>query len=824
MSGQTNINNEPIAIIGMACIFPQAPDVRAFWRNILAGVDAISEPTPEWEARRYLESGRIKTPHGGYLKDLYRFNPKEFGIMPNSIDGGEPDQYLALRVAREALDDAGYAGEYDHTDTGIVLGHSTYLHRGQGNLIQHNIVLDQTIELLQGMFPSLDADKLSQIRACLKSRLPQFNTDIVPGLVPNVMTGRIANRLNLKGPNYLIDAACASSLLSVSAAIDELRNGRSRMMLAGGVNASLPAEVSVIFTQLGALTTRGKVRPFEAGSDGTLLGEGLGVIVLKRISDAIADGDRIYAAIRGIGQASDGKGLGLLAPSVEGESLAIERAYQASGVDPATIELVEAHGSGIPLGDKTEISAIKKILGERKGPQGSVAIGSVKSMISHCIPAAGIAGLIKSALALHYKILPPTLCGRVNPELGIAQTPLYVNTTSRPWISQPEKPRRAGVNAFGFGGINAHAILEEAPAEAHRPPRLETRPAELCVFSADDDKALIEKLSRAASLSGSDTGYSIGDIAAELVHADGKGRHRLAMVVKDKDDLGRKIRRALERLKDNPGERWSHKGINYSRCPLDGKLAFLFPGEGSQYLNMLADLALYFDEVRTWFDFWRGLYPAGPGESRTDIVFPPESEMTEQRRKELESRLHAMDVGSEAALIGSQAIYALLTSLGVKPDVMVGHSTGESSALIASGAVEFSDPAQLADAIRDMNRVYQQALAEGRIPTGALLTVGALSQTVVEKHIAALDRGIVIAMDNCSNQLVLYGEEAPIVAVQEKLSAEGGICVPLPFNRGYHTAHFSVMSEAFSDFYGRIGIRNTAGAALFMRLRGSVPG
>lgn len=818
MSGQPAFNTEPIAIIGMACIFPQAPDVVSFWRNILAGVDAISEPTSEWEARRYLESGRIKTAHGGWLKDLYRFDPKEFGIMPNSIDGGEPDQFLALRVAREALDDAGYAKECDHTDTGIILGHSTYLHRGQGNLIQHHIVLDQTVELLRSAFPALDAEKLSQIRGYLKRGLPQFNTDIVPGLVPNVMTGRIANRLNLRGPNYLIDAACASSLLSVAAAMDELRNGRSRMMLAGGVNASLPAEVSVIFTQLGALTARGKVRPFEQGSDGTLLGEGIGIVVLKRMSDAIADGDRIYATVLGIGQASDGKGLGLLAPSVEGEALAMERAYKASGVDPATIELIEAHGSGIPLGDKTEIAALRKIFGGRKGPQGSVAIGSVKSMISHCIPAAGIAGLIKSALALHHRILPPTLCERVNPELGIEETPFYVNNTARPWISRPGNTRRAGVDAFGFGGINAHAILEEAPAEARRPSRFDFRTAELFVFSAANDAALAAKLNEAEKFP---DGHLIA-AAAALAARDRNEPHRLAIVAKSGADLAKKIHHALDRINRNPAERWSQNGTAYSRRPLDGKLAFLFPGEGSQYLNMLADLALYFDEVRAWFDFWRGLYPAGPGESRTDIVFPPESEMTERRRKELEKRLHSMDVGSESVLIGGQAIHALLISLGLKPDAMVGHSTGESSALIASGAVDFGDPAGLADAIRDMNQVYQQCLAEGRIPTGALLAVGALPRPVVEKHIAALDRGIVIAMDNCSNQLVLYGEEAPIAALQEQLSAEGGICVPLPFNRGYHTAHFSAMSDAFFDFYGRAGIRppqvpiySCASAALF---------
>ena len=192
------------------------------------------------------------------------------------------------------------------------------------------------MELLASVCPSLEAGQLAEIRALMKSKLPPSNADIAPGLVPNVMTGRIANRLNLKGPNYLLDAACSSSLLAVNAAIDELRSGRSRMMLAGGVNASLPAEVAVIFTQLGALSGRGKVRPFATGSDGTLLGEGLGVVVLKRLADALADGDRIYAVLRGVGQASDGRGHGLLAPSVDGETLAIRRAYDSTGVDPAS--------------------------------------------------------------------------------------------------------------------------------------------------------------------------------------------------------------------------------------------------------------------------------------------------------------------------------------------------------------------------------------------------------------------------------------------------------------------------------------------------------
>ncbi|MCG6870708.1 MAG: polyketide synthase, partial [Gammaproteobacteria bacterium] len=311
-----------VAIIGMACLFPRAPDLAGFWNNILQSVDAVGEPLPAWQAERYQrdslpESDRLYTTSGGFLNDLFRFDPMEFGIMPSAIDGGEPDQFLALKIARDALLDAGYL-EADHTNTGIILGHSTYLHRGNASVVQHGVVLDQTVSLLGQLFPDTPSHALAKVREYLREELPPFNADVGPGLVPNVMTGRIANRLNFKGPNYLIDAACASSLLSVQSAMEELRQGRSDLMLAGGVNASMPAEVLIVFTHLGALSRRSRVRPFDAGSDGTLLGEGLGTVVLKRYEDAVRDGDRIYAVLRGVGQSSDGKGLGLLAPRREG--------------------------------------------------------------------------------------------------------------------------------------------------------------------------------------------------------------------------------------------------------------------------------------------------------------------------------------------------------------------------------------------------------------------------------------------------------------------------------------------------------------------------
>jgi acyl transferase domain-containing protein/phosphopantetheinyl transferase len=809
----------------MACVFPQAPDLRTFWNNILGRVDAVGEPLPNWDAARYLESGRIKTAAGGYLKDLYQFDPREFGIMPNSMDGGEPDQYLALRVARDALADAGYFGpQHDHRDTGIILGHSTYLHRGQATLIQNHIVVDQTLALFGAAMPQLDRAALDELRRTLLSKLPPSNADTAPGLVPNVMTGRIANRLNLRGPNYLVDAACSSSLLAVNAAMDELRLGRSRMMLAGGVNASLPAEVTVIFTQLGALSSRGKVRPFESGSDGTLLGEGLGVVALKRLADALADGDRVYAVLRGIGQASDGRGTGLLAPSVDGETLAIRRAYEVSGVDPAGISLIEAHGTGIALGDQTEVSALKSVFGDRTTPQGSIALGSVKSMISHCIPAAGVAGLIKTALALHHRVLPPTLCEEVNPELGITTSRLFINTAAAPWMSPPETPRRAGVDSFGFGGINAHAILEQAPAQAKRPPRLSRWPCELFLLSAADAGELAVAGERLLSSLEAQPALPIAEIAAALCTADRALPARLAIVAGTPGALAKSLRAATAKLRsDGQADSWSlRSGVFYSSRALTGKLAFVFPGEGSQYLGNLADVAMCFDGAQHWLDFWRGLYPDAPGATRTDIAFPPESELTPERRRLLEARMRDMDVGSEAVMVANQALFAVLQSLGIQADAMLGHSTGESTALIASGALPAADMAQLADTVRRLNAIFMRVLAEGRIPTGALLAVGALPTQIIHERLREAGLEVQIAMDNCANQLVLYADRATIDKVAQCLGASGGICLPLPFDRGYHTPAFAAASTEFLKFYDEmqlgapvVPLYSCASAALF---------
>ncbi len=465
---------EDIAIIGMAALFPGAGNLPTYWQNICDSVDAVSDPPPAWGAQHYLDpqspdNDRVYCVRGGWLGDLARFDPLAHGVMPASVDGGEPDQYLALDVATQAMADAGYAvggpkpiKPLDRTRVGIVIGRGTYINRGFGNVLQHGVVIDQTLALLRELHPEHNDEEIAQLKRQLKDSLAPFNAEMAPGLVPNMMSGRIANRLDLMGPNFTVDAACASSLVALDIAAEELRRGRCDLVLCGGVHASTPAPILQIFCQLEALSRSGRIRPFGAGADGTLLGEGVGFVLLKRRVCAERDGDQIYAVVKTVGTASDGKALGLLAPRVEGQELALRRAYETCGVDPRTVGLIEAHGTGTAAGDAAEVETLARVFGPPQPSGPDAALGSVKSMISHLLPAAGIAGLIKTALALHHRVLPPTLhCDDVDPALGLGRTRFYLNTATRPWIRRPGSPRRAGVNAFGFGGINAHVVLEE---------------------------------------------------------------------------------------------------------------------------------------------------------------------------------------------------------------------------------------------------------------------------------------------------------------------------------------------------------------------------
>jgi acyl transferase domain-containing protein len=469
MAGEARMNAgaTDVAIVGMACVFPKAPDLQTYWRNILSKVDAIEDGSEEFARVHDPDSpanDRIYTKRGGFIRDLTQFNPLEHGVVPLSIDGAEPDHFLTLKVAHEALADAGYADQlFDGARTEVIIGRGEYFNRGNVTALQHGLIVDQTLRILRELHAEYTDREISDIKTRLKASLPPFTADTAAGLVPNVICGRIANRLDLMGPNYTVDAACASSLIALDIGTRDLVERRCDMALVGGVHAYTAPIIFMVFCHLNALSRKGRIRPFDKDADGTLLGEGLGITVLKRAEDAVRDGDRIYALIKGIGVASDGRAVGLLAPRVEGEELALRRAYDGVGISPRSVGLIEAHGTATRVGDLAEIQALTRVFGPRDGARPRCAVGSVKSMIGHTMPAAGMAGLIKTTLALYSKVLPPTLnFEEPNPELGLDRSPFYINRDVRPWIhGATDTPRRAGVSAFGFGGINAHVVLEE---------------------------------------------------------------------------------------------------------------------------------------------------------------------------------------------------------------------------------------------------------------------------------------------------------------------------------------------------------------------------
>lgn len=804
--------SKDIAIVGMSAMFANGADLHSYWQSILDKVDAVREAPDSW-AKPYFDpdsadNDRIYTRLGGFLGDSAEFNPVEFGIMPNAVDGGEPDQYLALKMATAALRDAGYMErEFDREKTGIILGRGTYVNRGYTNLMQHGMMVDQTMEVVQEVCPQLDARMLAELRKSLKDSLPPFTPEMSPGLVPNVVSGRIANRLDLRGPNFIVDAACASSLIAIEMAIRELLSGRSDMVLSGGVHASTPPQIYMIFCQIAAMS-RGKIRPFDTAASGTLLGEGLGILCLKRLADAERDNDRIYAVIKGVGVASDGKALGLLAPRLEGEVLALQRAYESCGVDPATVDLVEAHGTGIPLGDQTEISALSQVFGKRGQRLPHTALGSVKSMISHCIPAAGAAAVIKTALALHHKVLPPTLCDEVNPRLNIESTPFYINNESRPWIhASKEHPRRAGVNAFGFGGINSHAVLEEYTGPAtQRDTMLHSRwSSELLVLSAADQAGLLEQLNDLKRYITARPNTALADIAFSL--SDTKAaEHRLAIIAKDLADLEKKIDLVLGKFA-NPGtdKLQTRNGIYYQQAGKPGKVALLFPGEGAQYPNMLADLCMLFPTVRKWFDLLDQTFPERENPP-SRFVFSAPTSLTKDELALIDQQLFDMDLGSETVFIANMALNALLGEFGIKPDAMLGHSTGENAALLACGIMRNDTDEQLSEKMRHLNAIYEELKSSDRIPRGALLTVGAISPEAFKAYLDQCDMEIMVAIDNCPNQIVLFGQDAEIQKASVELGKLGGLCARLPFDRAYHTPLFAGVSSEFGKFYQTVDV------------------
>jgi acyl transferase domain-containing protein/phosphopantetheinyl transferase len=803
-----------VAIIGMACLFPGAPDLGSYWRNIISKTDSVTDPPSEaWDPEVFYDptsdaNDRVYCKRGGYIGSLAQFQPLDFGIMPATVDGGEPDQWLALRVARAALADAGYLeSPKEHARTEIILGKGTYINRGNMTVGYHGFVVEQMLQILRNLHPEYTKSDISAIKQELKAGLPPFNADTAPALIGNIIAGRIANRLNLMGPAFTVDAACASALVAVETATRDLLSHKCDLALVGGVNVNTPVPTFVLFCQLGALSRREQIRPFDKDADGTILGEGLGMVVLKRVEDAERDRDRIYAVIKGVGTSSDGRALHVMAPRVEGEEMALRCAYEMSDVSPSSVGLIEAHGTATPVGDAAEIQALTRVFGKRRDVLPSCAVGSVKSMIGHTMPAAGIAGLIKAALALYHRILPPTLhCEAPHPALGLEKTPFYINSETRPWIHGAPTPRRAGVSAFGFGGINGHVVLEEYPDNgkeaANHLLRWET---EVCVLEGTSRQDLAEKVNRLRRYSDRAGPIVLKDLAYTLNKQLQAGTYRLAIVASSVEDLGQKLAHVNRRLADPECRQIKDsRGIYFFEEPLSshGKLAFLFPGEGSQYENMLLDLCLHFPEVRACFDFADRAFI---GHSRkylpSDYIFP-RSVTSESERNLVEKLLWQIDGAVEAVLIANQAMWSLLNQLEIRPDAMLGHSTGDYSAMFASGVWALDD----IKTILAWNRAHDRLAIQHSVQEAALVAVAADSATV-RSIVEQVGGDLYVAMENCPHQNIVVGHRTAVEQAVAHLQQRGFIYEFLPFNRPYHTPMFEPYARgAGREFFSRLAL------------------
>ncbi len=757
-----------IAVVGMACRYPGADDLAAYWSNIVAGTDSVTEvPADRWDPELHYDPDparageRTPSRWGGFLQAA-PFDALAHGIAPASLGSIEPVQLLALDTAARALADAGYAGrrQFDRSRTSVVFGAEagTDLAGAYG-------------------FRTLYPGYLGQLPPELDQQLPQLTEDSFPGVLANVIAGRVANRLDLGGANCTIDAACASSLAALDLACKQLRDGDSDMVLCGGADVHNGINDYLMFASVRALSPTGRCRPFDASADGIALGEGVACVVLKRLADAERDGDRIYAVVKAVGASSDGRSLGLTAPRPEGQRRALERAYRRAGIAPAEIGLVEAHGTGTVVGDSTELAVLTEVFADSAAS--SCSLGSVKSQLGHTKCAAGLAGLIKAARAVHSGVRPPTLhLAGPNPDWKPDASPFFFDTEARPWTAPPGK-RLAGVSAFGFGGTNYHAVLaghEDGPYGGGEPEHgLDAWPAELfCFRGADRDAALgaIDRL--AARLEQNDAAgrpWPLRDLAAET--SRGEGAIRIAVVATDLDDLPAKLDRA--RSFDSGDGVHVHDATPAS----GGRSAFLFPGQGSQRPGMLNDLFIAFPHLRGL------LYEADP--RLAAAMFPPAA-FTPEERAAQRAAVTDTRTAQPALGIAGAAAHQLLTSLGIRPDCTAGHSYGELVALWAAGAYDTGTLLRLSD-----RRAHAILAAAGDDP-GAMAAVSAAPSELPE-----LPPGCVLANHNAPAQSVISGPTAAVDAAIGALRDAGIRAERIPVACAFHSEVVAAAADALAS-------------------------
>uniref|UniRef100_UPI000A86AD18 type I polyketide synthase n=1 Tax=Streptomyces sp. TP-A0356 TaxID=1359208 RepID=UPI000A86AD18 len=772
---------DPIAIVGLSALYPKSRDLREFWAKVAAAADCIEDvPATHWDVDEFYDPDpavpdKTYAKRGGFIPDT-PFNPLEFGLPPNTLEVTDVLQLLSLVVARDLLKDAGAEQSwYDASRTGVVLGIT-----GANQLTQPLTARLQTPVLKEVVRSCGLSDRdAEEIAAKFRLAYAPWEENSFPGMLGNVVAGRIANRLDLGGINMTVDAACASSLGAVKAAVSELLERRADTMLVGGCDAENTIFMYLCFSKTPALSKSGRIRPFDQDADGTLIGEGIGMLALRRLSDAERDGNRVYAVLRGIGAASDGRFKSIYAPRKEGQVLALERAYHDADCSPGDVELFEAHGTGTAVGDATELSSLAAVVTAATEERQYAAVGSVKSQIGHTKAAAGAAGMIKLALALHHKVLPPTInVDQPNPAVDFTGGPFYVNTQLRPWIRDPRRPRRrAAVSSFGFGGTNFHVVLEEYSDGEDLQVMFSV--AQVHLWHAADTAALTAALAEGAPAQG-------GPVP--------EGHARVAFAAQGPENAAALRELALHELRARPeADSWSHpKGVFFRRRAAEagerGRIGALFAGQGSQYVNPGMTAVLALPPLRAAFDranrHFRGAEPL------SRIAFPPPA-FDEATRTAQETALRATEYAQPAigALAAGQFRY--LSELGFAPEGYLGHSFGELTALWAAGALDDDTYFALARA----RGAAMAPPAEPGFDAGAMAAVSAPEERAAE--LLAGIPGLHVCNRNAPDQIVVGGATE---AVQQLVAAAGEAGIKasrLPVSAAFHTPYVGHAVEAF---------------------------
>jgi acyl transferase domain-containing protein/thioesterase domain-containing protein len=752
-----------IAIVGMSGRFPGAETVEAFWRNLAAGVESITTFSEAELEAAGVAASLLRDPNyvkaGAVLDDIALFDAGFFGLTPREATITDPQHRLFLECAWEALEHAGYDPQ-----------------RYAGAI---------------GVYAGAGMNGYDAARPGLAGTADEYQTRI--GNDKDFLATRVAYKLNLRGPSITIQTACSTSLVAIHLASQGLLSGECDVALAGGVSIRVPHTVGYLHQPGGITAPDGHCRAFDAQAQGTVGGSGVGIVVLKRLEDALADHDSIYAVIKGSAINNDGaRKVGYTAPSVEGQAQVIQLAQRLAGVDPATISYIEAHGTGTALGDPIEIAALTRAFQAQTAQTGFCAVGSLKTNVGHLDTAAGVAAVIKTALALTHRQLPPSLHFRTpNPAIDFANSPFYVNTTLAEWSS--DTPRRAGVSSFGMGGTNAHAILEEAPPVA---PSDMARPWQLLVLSAKTVSALEQMTAHlAAHLTHPDR--NLADVAYTLQLGRQAFSYRRAVVCRDQAD-------AVLALND------PSRMLSATYAGGERPVVFMFPGQGSQYAQMARELYQDAPVFRAVVDQCAELLLPHLGCDIRDVLYPPEgSGIRDQgsgsmrgadwqaRPPTPDPRSLALDqtqYAQPALFVIAYALAQLWLSWGVRPQAMIGHSIGEYVAACLAGVFSLEDALALV-ALR--GRLMQS------LPTGAMLAIGLSEQALLP----LLHEPIALAAVNGPAQCVVAGPLAAVAALEQQLTTAGVTCRRLATSHAFHSSMMDPIHERFTAYVQQLALR-----------------